>query len=157
MFNLLYLYHTSLFSPDEKEVNDNIIRLVGSEMDIRRRQNVLLIIDKIYNIYNKVSTNLTKVSSGSLAECLGLPGSDMDVMRVPSDGVNVIQDVQHMNRSARCATLLVEYDMAFPGFSKLKLIAEGDHEYIYTSPECFVETINGIFCQTFRSSANLLN
>jgi hypothetical protein len=59
--------------------------------------------------------------------------------------VQVIQYVQHMNRSSQGTTLLMEDDMEFPGFSRLKLIAEGDHSYTFTSTECFVETINGLF------------
>jgi hypothetical protein len=51
--------HTSLFSSHEKEVYDNLVRVVGSEMDIRIRQNMFLIKDKIGN---KVNTNITKVS-----------------------------------------------------------------------------------------------
>ena len=47
-----------------------------------------------------------------------------------------------MNRSARCTTLLIEDEMEFPGFTTLKLIAEGD---IFTSPEYFVETTNGMY------------
>jgi hypothetical protein len=52
--------HTSLFSSHEKEVYDNLIRVVGSEMDIRIRQNMFLINDKIYN---KVQTQLTQVEA----------------------------------------------------------------------------------------------
>jgi hypothetical protein len=48
-------------------------------MDIRIKQNAILIMDKIFN---KVCTNGIKVSSGSLAEGLDLPGSDVDVMAV---------------------------------------------------------------------------
>jgi len=125
---LLYTDHTSLFSPREKEVYDRLIRVVGSEMDIRIRQNIFLISDKISN---QEDTHVTTISSGSLAEGLDLPGSDMDVMFV-SNKVQVIQNVQHMNRSARCTTLLTVNDMETPGFSRLKLIAKGDHEYIYT-------------------------
>jgi DNA polymerase sigma len=88
----LYIDHTSLFSSDEKEVYDNLIRVVGSEMDVRIRQNVLLIKDKIRN---KVDTDFTQVSSGSLAEGLDLPGSDMDIMLV-FNNVHILQNVQHM-------------------------------------------------------------
>jgi hypothetical protein len=96
-------------------------------------------------IHNKVNTNTTRVSGGSLAEGLDLPGSDIDIMSV-LNGVQVIQNVQHMNRSAPYSTtLLAEDDMEFPGCFRLKLIAEGDQKYRYTSPKCFVETINGIF------------
>ena len=67
----------------------------------------------------------------------------MDVMLVLNT-VQIIQNEKHMNRSARCTILVMQDDMEFPGFTRLRLIAEGDHEYIYTSPECFVETINGV-------------
>ena len=130
-----------MFSSDEKEVYENLIRVVGSEMDIRIRQNIFLIKDKITN---KVRTNTTQVSSGSLAEGLDLPGSDMDIMLIYNI-VQVIQNVKHMDCSTRFSTLQMEYDIEFPGFSRLKLIAEGDHEYTFTSTECVVETINGIF------------
>ena len=88
MFLLFYIDHTSLFSPHEKEVYDNLISVVGSEMDIRIRQNVFLIFDKVFN---RVNTDKTQVSSGSLAEGLDLPGSDMDIMRVLNN-VKVIQN-----------------------------------------------------------------
>ena len=130
-----------MFSSHEKEVYDNLIKVVGSEMDIRIRQNILLIIDKISN---KVNTDITQVSSGSLAEGLDLPGSDIDCMCV-LNAVTVIQDVQHINRSSICTTLLMEEGMEFPGFSRLKLIVDGDRRCTFTSPECLVETTNGLF------------
>jgi len=79
VFYLFYIDHTSLFSSHENEVYDKLVRVVGSEMDIRIRQNMFLIKDKIYN---KVNTEKTQVSSGSLAEGLDLPGSDIDVMYI---------------------------------------------------------------------------
>ena len=138
MILLFYIDHTSLFSPHEKEVYDNLIRVVGSEMDIRIRQNVFLIKDKIFN---RVNTEITQVSSGSLAEGLDLPGSDIDIMFV-FNSVNILQNVQQMNRSARRTTLLIDDEIEFPGFTTLKLIAEGD---ACTSPEYFVETTNGMY------------
>jgi hypothetical protein len=116
MFLLFYIDHTSLFSSHEKEVYDNLISVVGSEMDIRIRQNVLLIQDKIYN---RVNTSTTIVSSGSLAEGLDLPGSDLDIMLVYNH-VHILQNVQHMNRSARHSTLLIEEEMEFPGFTTFR-------------------------------------
>ena len=98
-----------MFSSHEKEVYDNLTRVVGSEMDIRIRQNMFLIKD---NIINTVDTLITQVSSGSLAEGLDLPGSDIDVMFV-FNAVQVIQNVRHMNRSAICTILLMEDDMDF--------------------------------------------
>ena len=61
-----------------------------------------------------------------------------------------------MNCSARCTTLLMEDDMDFPGFSRLKLIAEGDDENIHASAECFVETINGLFLSNISFIRNLI-
>jgi hypothetical protein len=107
-------------------------------MDIRIRQNIFLIKDKIFN---KMDIPITQVSSGSLAEGLDLPGSDMDIMLVLNN-VHILQNVQHMNRSARRTTLLIEDEMEFPGFTTLKLIAEGD---AFNSPEYFVETTNGMY------------
>jgi predicted nucleotidyltransferase len=49
--------------------------------------------------------NVFSVSSGSLAEGLDLPGSDIDIMFVLNT-VQVIQNVQQMNRSTRKTTLL---------------------------------------------------
>jgi hypothetical protein len=121
-------------------------------MDIRIRQNIFLLMDKIYN---KVNTNLIRISSGIFAEGLDFPGSDMDIM-YEINRVHILQNVQHMNRSSRCTTLLVEDDMEIPGFSRLKLIAEGDHEYIYTTPECFVETNNGIFLSSISFVRKLI-
>ena len=152
LFLLFYIDHTSLFSSHEKEIYDNLIRVVGSEMDIRIRQNAILIMDKICN---KVKSKVITVSSGSLAEGLDLPGSDVDIMLVLNT-VQVIHNVQHMNRSAGCTTLLMEDDMEFPGFSRLKLIAEGDYEYTYTSPECFVETINGLFLSNISCTRKII-
>ena len=138
MFLLFYIDHTSLFSPHEKEVYDNLISVVGSEMDIRLRQNIFLIKDKIVN---RVNTEITNVSSGSLAEGLDLPGSDIDIMYV-FNNVNILQNEQHLNRSARHTTLLIEDEMEFPGFTTFKLIADGD---ACTPPAYFVETTNGMY------------
>ena len=142
-----------MFSSDEKEVYDNIIRVVGSEMDVITRQNMFLIKD---TIRNKVDTNFTQVSNGSLAEGLDLPGSDMNIMLVLNN-VHILQNVQHMNRSARRTTLLIGDEMEFHGFTTLKFISEGA---TFTSPEYFVETTDGMYfsniSQTFHSFVNLL-
>ena len=61
------------------------------------------------------------------------------------NNVEVIQNVQHMNRSQRYTTLLLEDAMEIPGFSRSNLIAEGNQQHTYTTPECFVESINGLF------------
>jgi hypothetical protein len=50
----------------------------------------------------------------------------------------------------------MEDDMEFPGFSRLKLIAKGIHECFLTSPECFVETINGLFLSNISFMRKLI-
>ena len=138
---LPYIDHTSLFSSHEKEIYDNLIRVVGSEMDIRIRQKMFPIMDRICNTAYR---EIIKISSGSLAEGLDLPGSDMDIMTV-LNCVQFIQNVQHMKRSPRYPTLLLDDAMEIPGFSRLKVIEVGDDTYIFTTPECLVKTKNGIF------------
>ena len=135
-----------MFSSHEKEIYDNLIRVVGSEMDVRIRQKMFPIMDKICN---KMHSEIIKISSGSLAEGLDLPGSDMDMMFV-LNCVQFIQNVQHMKRSPRHSTILLDDDMEIPGYSRIKLIAESDHKYIFT--KCFDKTKNG----TFLSSVSFL-
>ena len=108
---------------------------------------MFLIMDKLYD---KVHTDRSQVSSGSLANGVDLPGSDIDVMYV-LNRVQVIQNVQHMNPSAHHTILLAEDDMEFPGFSRLKLIAEGS-----TSHDCFVETTNGMFLSNISFMRKLI-
>ena len=130
-----------MFSSHEKYVYENLIKVVGSEMDIRIRQNVFLIKDKVSS---KRNAYIQQVSSGSLAEGLDLTGSDMDVMIILNN-FRVIQNVQHMNFPSPCTTLLMEYDMQCPGFTRLKVIAWGDLERKYPSHECFDKTKYGYF------------
>ena len=68
----------------------------------------------------------------------------MDIMIVIND-VHIIHNVQHLDRSSQYITLLIEDNIEIPGFSRLKLLTEVDHQNLYTTPECFVETINGIY------------
>jgi hypothetical protein len=92
-------------------------------------------------IFNKVHTNKTQVSSGSLAEGLDLPGSDIDIMFVLNE-VQVKQNVQHMHRSARYSTtLLMKDSMEFPGFTRL-LKVDSDHGNTYSPPVCVVRNRN---------------
>ena len=62
-----------------------------------------------------------------------------------------------MNRSARCITLLTEYEMDFPGFSRLKKIVDSDHEYKFPHLNVLFKQEMGYVFQTFRSFVTLLN
>ncbi|XP_076084422.1 uncharacterized protein LOC143055170 [Mytilus galloprovincialis] len=78
----------------ENQLVKHLIRTVGTEIDIRNRQLLFVLHDKICNANNE---NVTHISSGSLAEGLNLPGSDTDIMIV-DDVVNVT----HIDRIMKC-------------------------------------------------------
>ena len=63
----------------ENHLVNHLIRTIGTEIDIRKRQLLFILHDKLYSTNDK---KLTQISSGSLAEGLDLPGSDLDVMFV---------------------------------------------------------------------------
>ncbi|CAC5415355.1 unnamed protein product [Mytilus coruscus] len=106
---------------DFEEINlyKQLINTVGTEIDIRNRQRLCIIHDMIYNA---TSDNHTRISSGSLAEGLDLPGSDRDVMYVINN-VDVIQNTRNIKQPLQRPTLVMETDTDYPGFTRLKLIA----------------------------------
>ncbi|XP_076083580.1 uncharacterized protein LOC143054456, partial [Mytilus galloprovincialis] len=94
-------------------------------------------------------------SSGSLAEGIDLPGSDIDIMFVIKD-VDVIRDVKNIKHSVQLTTLVMENDNDHPGFTRLRLIAGGDGESIFIQPECFESIRKGLYLSvnTFVSNIN---
>jgi hypothetical protein len=62
---------------------------------------------RMKEIFEKYIPFVVSTKSSGEAEGLDLPGSDMDIMFVINT-VNILQNVQHMNRSARHTTLLIE-------------------------------------------------
>ncbi|XP_052085782.1 uncharacterized protein LOC127723258 [Mytilus californianus] len=103
-------------------------------------------------IYNAI--NITQISSGSLAEGLDLPGSDIDIMYVQNK-IAVVRNVrntkyvktkvQDYKHPMQHAILVMETDKDHSGFTRLRLIAAGDEETINVTPECFANTTQGLY------------
>ncbi|XP_071142284.1 uncharacterized protein [Mytilus edulis] len=120
---------------------ENLVKTVGTEIDIRKRQQLFIIQDIIYNA--SPDKALTQISSGSLAEGFDLRGSDIDLMFVIYN-VDVIQDVRNIRHPVQCTTLVMETDTDHPGFTRLRLIAGGDGENIFLTYEDFENTSKGL-------------
>ncbi|XP_052086501.1 uncharacterized protein LOC127723808 [Mytilus californianus] len=86
----------------------------------------------------------TRISSGSLAEGLDLPGSDQDVMFVKYN-VRVLRNIRNIKHPIRYTTLVMESDTDHPGFTKLRLLAEDDVESRGLTSKCVESTRNGAY------------
>ncbi|CAC5363434.1 unnamed protein product [Mytilus coruscus] len=111
--------HDSEFSLKEKCRYQRLQKIVGTEKAVRSRQRLLKLNDYVDN---NADLGTTKLSSGSLAEGLDLPGSDIDIMYIVHN-IDVVQDVKEVYRSGH-ATFLMEKCNKYPGFAKLKLVTK---------------------------------
>lgn len=110
-------------------------------------------------LHNPKGWTMKQMLSGSLAEGLDLPGSDMDVMFL-LENVDVIQNVRDIKHPVKNTTLLMETDNDHPGFVRLRLISacygpdqlltleyfETSRNSIYLSVNKFLSNINQISC-----------
>ncbi|XP_071142715.1 uncharacterized protein [Mytilus edulis] len=103
----------------QQYVYEQLVNIVGKETDIRLRQRLFLVQDVITNSMHP-ATGFTHISSGSLAEGMSLPGSDLDIMYV-LHGIKVVNREQDIPIPNEFATLVMEIDPNYPGFSRLKL------------------------------------
>ncbi|CAC5362858.1 unnamed protein product [Mytilus coruscus] len=110
--------------PRQKYLFEHLVNIIGSEIDIRKRQRLFIIEDMISNA--DVS-DLSKIFSGSLSEGLDLQGSDIDVMYILGK-FDVIQnsDVSNVIYLVHRDTFVMETDIDHPGFTRLRLIAQAD-------------------------------
>ncbi|XP_052085573.1 uncharacterized protein LOC127723120 [Mytilus californianus] len=105
----------------EKYLYEHLVQTVGSEIDIRTRQRLFIIQDRIIN--SSGLTDRTQIFSGSLAEGLDLPGSDMDVMFVINN-LEVIHNLKNIKKPIHRAELwVVETDIDHPGFARLRAVS----------------------------------
>ncbi|XP_071142582.1 uncharacterized protein [Mytilus edulis] len=129
----------------ERNLYEHLVNEAGTEIDIRNRQKLFMTNDMIHNAILRQSVlKITKISSGSLAEGIDLPGSDIDVMYVIEEA-DAIRDVRNIKHSVQQTTLLMENDNDHPGFTRVRLIAGGDGESFFIQPECFESTIQGLY------------
>ncbi|XP_076084174.1 uncharacterized protein LOC143054964 [Mytilus galloprovincialis] len=125
----------------ERDLHEYLVNTVGTEIDIRKRQQLLIIQEMINCENNSVETQLY---SGSLAEGLELPGSDKDIMYIIK-GVDFIRDVRNIKHPVKLPTLLMEPDNDHPGFSRLRLIAEIEEENEFITYNLFESTETGLY------------
>ncbi|VDI76174.1 Hypothetical predicted protein [Mytilus galloprovincialis] len=130
--------------PREKYLYKNLVKTIGAEIDIRKRQRLFIIQDMIHNA---CIPELTQISSGSLAEGLDLPGSDMDIMYV-EHLIDVVQTERNIKYPTRYTTLIMEADTDHPGFTKLRFIAGGDGKIIRIHCDCNTHTCTTKFYLT---------
>ncbi|CAC5373832.1 unnamed protein product [Mytilus coruscus] len=135
----------------DKFLYEHLVHTVGTEIDMRKRQQLFIIQDMIDNT---VQSRVTSIWSGSLAEGLDLPGSDFDMMYVIKD-VDVIRDVRNIKHPLQRTTLLMETDTDHPGFSRLRLIAGGDGENDFITYEYFESTRNGLYLSVNEFVGNI--
>ncbi|XP_063408181.1 uncharacterized protein LOC134691544 [Mytilus trossulus] len=122
----------------------HLIRTIGNEIDIRKRQLLFILHDIISNANDE---NLTQISSGSLAEGLDLPGSDIDIMFV-DEIVNVTRIKRNIKHPVQRTEVFMETDADHPGFTRLRLVAGGTRKSTFLSPKCFVSTHTGQYLST---------
>ncbi|XP_063406778.1 uncharacterized protein LOC134690697 [Mytilus trossulus] len=102
----------------EKCLYDHLVQIVGSEIDIRKRQRLYIIQDMIVN--SSVLDNYIQIFSGSLAEGLDLPGSDIDIMNVDKR-YTIIHNFNNIKNQIHGIILVMDTDIDHPGFAKLRL------------------------------------
>ncbi|CAC5377641.1 unnamed protein product [Mytilus coruscus] len=100
----------------EKYFYEHLVYTIGPEMHIRNRQRVLIIDDMIKNLSQ---SNMTQISSGSLAEGLDLPVSDIDMMYFIKK-IDVVQNLQNIKHPIQHTTLVMESDEDQPGCTRVR-------------------------------------
>ncbi|XP_063406723.1 uncharacterized protein LOC134690662 [Mytilus trossulus] len=127
----------------ENNLIKHLIKTVGTEIDIRKRQLLFILNDKVHNANDEIGT---QISSGSLAEGLSLPGSDIDVMYVDNN-VNVTRIERIIKHPVKRTEFVMETDTDHPGFTRLRLVAEAKMEH-FVRNKCIVNTQAGPYLST---------
>ncbi|VDI35047.1 Hypothetical predicted protein [Mytilus galloprovincialis] len=130
---------------------EHLVRTAVTEIDMRKRQQLFIIIDMIHNL---ATQELTRISSGSLAEGIDLPGSDIDIMFVFRD-VDVIQDERHIKHPVKRNTFVIETDNDHPGFTRLRLLTKGYVKINCKACEYFEETTKGLSLSSTKFVCNM--
>ncbi|CAC5408588.1 unnamed protein product [Mytilus coruscus] len=106
--------------PREKNLYKHLVQTVGSEIDIRTRQRLFIIYDMIVN--SPGLPDRSHIFSGSLAEGLDLPGSDMDVM-VELNDYTVIHNTKNIKNPNDRNMFVMKTDLDYPGFVRLRHVS----------------------------------
>ncbi|XP_071144204.1 uncharacterized protein [Mytilus edulis] len=139
----------------ERCLYTHLVNTAGSEIEIRKRQQLFITHDMIQNqIMLTSGSKLTEKLSGSLAEGLDLPGSDIDIMYIIED-VDVIRDGKNTKHQVKHTTLVMETDNDYPGFTRLRLLTRGEVESYYTPHTCFDFTRTGLYLSVNKFVSNI--
>ncbi|XP_071144203.1 uncharacterized protein [Mytilus edulis] len=137
----------------ERNLYEHLVNIAGTEIDMRKRQQLFMTHDKIQNEI-KLGSEFTEITAGSLAEGLDLPGSDIDIMYVIKD-IEVKRDEKNTKHQVKHTTLVMETDNDYPGFTTLQLLSAGERESHFTPPECFEVTRTGLYLSVNTFVSNI--
>ncbi|VDI77921.1 Hypothetical predicted protein [Mytilus galloprovincialis] len=118
----------------EKHLYEKLVEIVGTELDIRNKQRLCIIYDRIFNACD-MDPSLTQISSGSLAEGMALQDSDIDTMYVINQ-LELVQDERNIKHPINRDVLVMETDNDHPGFTRIRLVAQTDRNSLF-SVQCF--------------------
>lgn len=108
----------------EKYLYKKLAIAVGTELDIRNKQRLCIIHDRIANVC-AIDQRHTQITSGSLAEGLALPDSDIDTMHVINN-IDLIKDERNIKHPINRDILVMETAIDHPGFTRIRIIAQTD-------------------------------
>ena len=100
-----------------KELTEKLIQIVGKFEDVKHRQDVFRVMDKINGVYGDVDS--VSISSGSLSEGLNIQGSDEDITLVLKN-VAVVPSYASYVAFKEETVVLAEFDKNFPGYAKIR-------------------------------------
>ncbi|VDI07353.1 Hypothetical predicted protein [Mytilus galloprovincialis] len=147
-------YHLLWVDSRETYIYEQLVQIVGSEIDIRTRQRFFIIHDMIVNSF---LPDWKQISSGSLAEGLDLPGSDVDTM-FEVNIFEAVQNVRNIKHPIERDIFEMETDNNHPGFTRLRLVAKTDRTS-YTYVDCNCTCLLGTCCgkSTYFHVTDFLN
>ncbi|VDI62176.1 Hypothetical predicted protein [Mytilus galloprovincialis] len=125
--------------PREKYLYEHLVKTIGTEIDIRKRQRLFIIQDMVANA---CMSDHTKISSGSLAEGLNLPDSDINIMYV-NNSYEVRKSLSNTKHQIHRTTLVMDVDIGHPGFTRLRFKALGVGVILSVHCQCRPGTCTG--------------
>lgn len=99
-----------------KELTEKLIQIVGKFEDVKHRQDVFRIMDKINGVYGDVDS--LSISSGSLSEGLDIQGSDEDLTFILKY-VTVVPSFASYVGFKDETVVLAEFEKNYPGYAKI--------------------------------------
>ncbi|XP_063438539.1 uncharacterized protein LOC134719478 [Mytilus trossulus] len=128
----------------EKYLYKQLAIAVGTELDIRNKQRLCIIHDRIANVC-AIDQRHTHITSGSLAEGLALPDSDIDTMHVLNN-IDLIKDERNIKHPINSDIAVMETAIDHPGFTRIRIIAQTDrNSWFNVKCNCPPKTCRGAY------------